>query len=346
MSAGRTARAVNMGDPANLDIPRFTDVLEARSRIRPYLEPTPLRHYPGLNALTDAETWVKHENFQPTGAFKVRGGVNLVSRLSDDERRRGVMAASTGNHGQSIAYAARIFGVSAIICAPAHANRVKVRSMQELGAEVVLHGADYDEAREHCEELAQRRSCRYVHSGNEALLIAGVATHTLEALEARPDLDVVIVPVGGGSGAAGACIAARAVNSAVEVIGVQSEQAPAAYLSWREGRLTTAANTTIAEGLATRTAFDLPQRIMRELLTDFVLVSDDEIRGAVRHMIDHTRTLVEPAGAAPLAAAIKLRARLEGRRVALVCSGGNITPEQLQAVLSVPSSDAPPAGAG
>ena len=346
MSAGRTARAATLRDPAaNLDIPRFTDVLEARSRIRPYLEPTPLRHYPGLTALTDAETWVKHENFQPTGAFKVRGGVNLISRLSDDERRRGVMAASTGNHGQSIAYAARIFGVSAIICAPTNANRVKVRSMQELGAEVILHGADYDEAREHCEELAQGRACRYVHSGNEALLIAGVATHTLEALEARPDLDVVIVPVGGGSGAAGACIAAHAINPAVEVIGVQSEQAPAACLSWRAGRMTTAANTTIAEGLATRTAFDLPQRIMRELLTDFVLVSDDEIRGAVRHMIDHTRTLVEPAGAAPLAAAIKLRARLEGRRVALVCSGGNITPEQLQAVLSVPSSDAPPAGA-
>jgi threonine dehydratase len=342
VSADGTAGAAALTDPANLDIPRFTDVLEARRQIRPYLEATPLRDYPGLTALTGAETWVKHENFQPTGAFKVRGGVNLVSRLSDDERRRGVMAASTGNHGQSIAFAARIFGVSAIICAPASANRVKVRSMQELGAEVILQGADYDEAREHCEELARRRGSRYIHSGNEALLIAGVATHTLEALEARPDLDAVIVPVGGGSGAAGACIAAQAVNPAVEVIGVQSEQAPAAYLSWREGRLTTAGNTTIAEGLATRTAFDLPQRIMRELLADFVLVSDDEIRGAVRHMIDHTRTLVEPAGAAPLAAAIRLRVRLKGRRVALVCSGGNITPEQLQAVLSAPLAPAPP----
>jgi len=346
VSADRSATAAAPTDPANLAIPRFTDILEARRQIRPYLEPTPLRHYPGLTALTGAETWVKHENFQPTGAFKVRGGVNLVSRLSDDERTRGVIAASTGNHGQSIAYAAGIFAVSAIICAPAMANRVKVRSMQELGAEVILHGADFDEAREHCEELARRRGYRYVHSGNEPLLIAGVGTHTLEALEARPDLDVVIVPVGGGSGAAGACIAARAVNPAVEVIGVQSEQAPAAYLSWREHRLTTARNTTMAEGLATRTAFDLPQRILRELLTDFVLVSDDEIRGAVRDMIDHTRTLVEAAGAASLAAAIKLRGRLEGRRVALVCSGGNITPEQLMAALSAPSSDVSRAGGG
>ena len=153
------------------------------------------------------------------------------------------------------------------------------------------------------------------------------------------------MPIGGGSGAAGACIAAHAIDPAVEVIGVQSEQAPAAYRSWQEGRLTTADNTTMAEGLATRTAFDLPQRILRELLADFVLVSDDEICAAVRLMIERTRTLVEPAGAAPLAAAIKLRDRLQGRRLALVCSGANITPEQLQAVLSVQSPDGVPSGA-
>ena len=320
--------------PMDSHVPRFTDVLEAKRQIRPYLEPTPLRHYPGLSELTGAETWVKHENFQPTGAFKVRGGINLISRLSEEERGRGVIAASTGNHGQSMAYAARLFGVSAIICAPANANRVKVASMQELGAEVIMQGADYDEAREHCEELARRHGYRYVHSGNEPLLIAGVGTHTLEALEARPDLEVVIVPVGGGSGAAGACIAARTANPAVEVIGVQSEQAPAAYLSWREGQLRNAGNTTMAEGLATRVAFELPQRILREMLSDFVLVTDEEIRRAVGLMIERTRTLVEPAGAAPLAAAIKLRERLQGRRVALICSGGNINPEQLQEVLS------------
>jgi threonine dehydratase len=319
---------------AGLQAPSFTDVLEARRRIRPHLDPTPLRRYPGLSAVTGAEVWVKHENFQPTGAFKVRGGINLVSQLTEDERRRGVISASTGNHGQSIAYAARLFGVRAIICAPAGANRVKVASMRELGAELVLHGADYDEAREHCEELALERGYRYVHSGNEPLLIAGVATHTLEALEARPDLDVLIVPVGGGSGASGACIVAHAVNPAVEVIGVQSAQAPAAHRSWREGRLLTATNTTFAEGMATRTAFDLPQRIMRERLADFVLVDDDAIRRAVALMLEHTRTLVEPAGAAPLAAALDLRERLRGRRVALICSGGNITPEQLRDVLA------------
>jgi threonine dehydratase len=320
-------------DVPDLQPPRFPDVLEARRRLRPHLESTPLRAYAGLSALTGADVWVKHENFQPTGAFKVRGGINLVSQLTEDERRRGVIAASTGNHGQSIAYAARLFGVRAVICAPAAANRVKVASMRELGAEVVLHGADFDDAREHCEDLAREHGYRYVHSGNEPLLIAGVATHTLEALEAQPDLEVLVVPIGGGSGAAGACIAAHAVDPSIEVIGVQSAQAPAAHRSWRAGRLLTADNGTFAEGLATRTSFDLPQRIIRDGLSDFVLVDDDAIRRAVALMLEHTRTLVEPAGAAPLAAALALGERLRGRRVALICSGGNITPEQLRDVL-------------
>jgi threonine dehydratase len=328
-----------------LEPPRFTDVLEARLRIRPHLDPTPLRAYPGLSALTGADVWVKHENFQPTGAFKVRGGINLVSRLTEEERGRGVIAASTGNHGQSIAYAARLFGARAIICAPAAANRLKVASMRDLGADVILHGADYDEAREHCEALAHEHGYRYVHSGNEPLLIAGVATHTLEALEAQPDVEVVIVPIGGGSGAAGACIAAQAVNPAIEVIGVQSAQAPAAYRSWSEGRLVTASNTTFAEGLATRTAFDLPQRILRERLAEFVLVDDDAIRRATVLMLEHTRTLVEPAGAAALAGALELRERLRGRRVALICSGANVTPEQLRDALASALPAAAPATA-
>lgn len=253
--------------------------------------------------------------------------------MDEEDRRRGVITASTGNHGQSVAYAARIFGVSAIICAPRGANRLKVASMQELGAEVVLHGANFDEAREHCEELARREGYRYIHSGNEPLLIAGVATYTLEALETQPALDVIIVPIGGGSGAAGACLVARAVNPDLKVIGVQSAQAPAAFLSWRQQRLVGAENRTAAEGLATATAFELPQQIIRRHLDDFLLVDDGEIRTAVALMVERTRTLVEAAGAASLAGALKLRERLAGKRLALVCSGANITPEQLSAAL-------------
>ncbi|HXF83719.1 MAG TPA: threonine/serine dehydratase [bacterium] len=317
-----------------MQIPTLADVHAARGRIRPYLRPTPLYAYPALDRLVGAEIWVKHENHLPVGAFKVRGGVNLLSQLPPDERRRGVIAASTGNHGQSIAFAARLFGVRAIICVPEGANPVKVEAMRDLGAEVVMRGRDYDEAREHCERLAADEGYRYIHSGNEPLLIAGVATATLEILEERPDIEAIIVPVGGGSGAAGACVVVSALRPAVRVIGVQSADAPAAYRSWQARRLVEDRMRTYAEGLATRTAFELPQRILWEHLRDFVLVSDDEIRAAQRAMIEKTRNLVEAAGAAPLAAALRLRESLAGRRVALICSGGNVSPDQLRALLS------------
>lgn len=315
-------------------IPTFADVLDARDRIAPYLRPTPLYSYPALNELVGTDVWVKHENHQPVGAFKVRGGVNLVSQLDDDERRRGVIAASTGNHGQSIAYAARLFGVRAIVCVPERANPVKVDSMRALGAEIVVHGADFDDARGHCEQLAAEHGYRYVHSGNEPLLIAGVATETLEILEEQPEIDVVIVPIGGGSGAAGACIAAEAIRPSVEVIGVQSEAAPAAYRSWKARALLEDRMETSAEGLATRTAFELPQRILWDRLDDFVLVAEQEIRRALVAMIEKTSNLVELAGAAPLAAAFQLSQHLTGKRVALVCSGGKISPAQLRDLLT------------
>jgi threonine dehydratase len=314
-------------------VPTLADVLEARLRIAPYLRPTPLYGYGALDELLGAEIFVKHENHLPVGAFKVRGGVNLVSQLGEDERARGVIAASTGNHGQSIAYAARLFGVRATICVPENANAVKVASMRALGAEVVFHGRDFDDAREHCQSLAVENGYRYVHSGNEPLLIAGVATGTLEILEERPALDAIIVPIGGGSGAAGACVVVDAVKPGVTVIGVQSDAAPAAYRSWMAQEFVDDEMKTFAEGLATRTAFELPQRIMWKSLDDFVLVGDDEIRAAQKTMIETTRNLVEAAGAAPLAAALKLRKRLAGKRIALVLSGGNATPEQLLEVL-------------
>ena len=319
---------------AVLPEPTFADVLDAARQIRPHLAPTPLRRYPSLDRLLGAEVYVKHENHNPTGAFKVRGGINLMSRLSEDERARGVIAASTGNHGQSVAFAARLFGVSAIICAPAIANPVKVEAMQDLGAEVILEGERYDDSRVVAERLANEHGYRYIHSGDEPLLISGVGTHTLEILQERPDIDTVFVPIGGGSGAAGAATVAKAVNPSIRVVGVQSESAPAAYLSWKSGTLQDSPNTTRAEGLSTAAPFELPQRIMRRLLDDFVLVSDDEIDAANALMIEKTRTLVEAAGAAALAGAIKQKAQVRGHRVALICSGGNISPAQLKALLS------------
>jgi threonine dehydratase len=319
---------------ATQQIPTLADVHDARRRIEPHLQPTPLYPHGALAELVGTEVFVKHENHLPIGAFKVRGGVNLVSQLSDDERERGVVTASTGNHGQSIAFAAGRFGVRAIVCVPEGANRVKLASMKRLGAELVVHGRDFDEAREHCEALAREHGYRYIHSGNEPHLIAGVATATLELLETKPDIDVVIVPVGGGSGAAGACIAGKAIRPELEVIGVQSSAAPAAYRSWKARQLLEDRMETRAEGLATRVAFELPQRIMWEHLDDFVLVDEEELDRAVLLMIEGTRNLVEPAGAAPLAAALRLRDRLVDKNVALILSGGNISPDQLRELLA------------
>jgi threonine dehydratase len=243
------------------------------------------------------------------------------------------MTASTGNHGQSIAFAARAFGVAATICVPEGANPVKLAAIRGLGADIVAHGRDFDEAREHGARVAERNGKRWVHSGDEPDLIAGVGTHTLEILEERPDVDVVIVPIGGGSGAAGASIVAKTVNPAIRVIGVQSSAAPAAYLSRRERTLIEDRMGTFAEGLATRVPFELPQRILWEHLDDFVLVSDDEIRSAQATMIEMTRNLVEAAGAASFAAAMKLREELAGKVVAVILSGGNASRDQVLDVL-------------
>lgn len=316
-------------------IPTLQDVLLAQRQIRPYLPPTPFHHYPALDALLGTTLYVKHENYQPVGAFKVRGGVNLVSQMGTEERQRGLIGASTGNHGQSIAYAGQLFGVTARIVVPVGANPGKIAAMRGMGAEVIEHGEQYDEARLYCEELTAEHGYRYVHSGNEPLLIAGVGTYTLEMLQAQPDLDVIIVPIGGGSGAAGACIAAHAINPKIQVIGVQSEASPSAYESWKQHQLVPAPNHTFADGLATGTAFELPQRILWDQLDDFVLVRDEEIKQSMVWMIEHAHSLTEAAGAAALAAAYQLRESLAGKKVAMICSGGNTSLTHLRQALAV-----------
>jgi threonine dehydratase len=316
-----------------MQLPTFQDVLLAQRQIRPYLARTPLHRYPALDALLGTPTYVKHENYQPVGAFKVRGGVNLISQLGPEERARGVIAASTGNHGQSVAYAARLFGVKARIVVPERANPGKVAAMQGMGAEVIFHGPTFDEAKLHCEALAREHGYRYIHSGDEPLLIAGVGTETLEMLEDEPGLTTIIVPIGGGSGAAGACLVAKAVNPAIKVIGVQSASSPAAYESWRQRTVACAPNHSIAEGLATGAGFAMPQAVIQNLLDDFVLVDDEEILQAMRWMVELAHTLCEGAGAASLAAAYQLRHALAGQKVGIVCSGGNTSLEQLRRAL-------------
>jgi len=314
------------------------DVYAARRIIAAYLSPTPLLPSATLSAQLGCDVYLKCEQFNPTGAFKVRGGLNLVSRLSPQEKARGLITASTGNHGQSIAYAARIFGVPVIIGAPVGSNPDKINAMRALGAQVVLHGKDYDEARAWVEATAAAKGYRYVHSANEPFLIAGVGTVTLEILEALPDVEVIIAPVGGGSSASGACIVAKTISPAIQVIGVQSANAPAAYRSWKaRGMIEMPSANTFADGLATRVPFELTQHILWNLLDDFILVSDEELRQAIILVLEKAHLVVEGAGAASTAAALRLREWLAGKKVALILSGGNITLATLRAALVDPA---------
>lgn len=319
-----------------LNHPTLLDVIEAKRRIAGYVTRTPLHRYIGLEKLLGAaEVYVKHENHQRLGAFKMRGGINLLAQLSREELDRGVATASSGNHGQSIAHAAAVFGSKAYIAVPEGANPGKVASMRNLGAEVIHHGAYFDESREYIERLSREEGYRYIHAVNEPRLIAGVATYSLEILEDLPDADMIIVPVGGGSGASGACIAAKSVNPNIEIIGVQGSQAPAAYLSWERGEVVEAPMASIAEGLATGSGYELPLSILKERLDDFILVTDDEMNAAIVAHLEQTHNLAEHAGAASLAGAMKMgERRLAGKKVVLVMSGGNLSVEHLRAALA------------
>ncbi len=315
--------------------PTMRDVYRARQTISPFFQRTPLHYSLGLSELLEAEVYLKHEEYLPLGAFKSRGGINFLSNLSEEEKRRGLITSSTGNHGQSIASAGREFGVRVVIGLPQNANPVKVAAMRALGAELIFHGDTFDDAREHCERLAREEGFRYVHAVNEPLLIAGVGTAALEIIEDLPDVDIMMLPLGGGSGISGACIVAKAIDPSIQVYAVQSEAAPAAYLSWKQGEIVQAPMDTFAEGIATQSGYELPQRIMADLLDDFLLVNDDDIRRAIGLLVEKAHTLAESAGATALAGAVRHADKLRGKKVSITISGANITAERLAEALAV-----------
>ncbi|MGI9254836.1 MAG: threonine ammonia-lyase [Thermomicrobiales bacterium] len=321
---------------SGLRYPTLGDVERARETIAPWLRPTPLVSSAALDERMGMRLFVKCENVQPIGAFKVRGGVNLMASLSPEELSRGVVTASTGNHGQSIAWAARAFGAKARIYMPEQANPLKVAAMLRNGAEVICEGPDFDAARETAEQWANEHGWLYDQPANEPRLIAGVGTYMLEILDEVPDIDAVIVPVGGGSGVCGACIAGKGRHPDLRVIGVQAEGAPAAFQSWKTGTLKTLPTAnTFAEGVATRATASLPAAIMRDSLDDFRLVSDDDMRRGIATLLETTRMLAEGAGAAALAAVAGMRDDWGDKNVAIVLSGGNLTLEGLSAALAV-----------
>jgi threonine dehydratase len=316
-------------------VPTFADIVAARAFITPYLPKTPLVRVDKISKALDCDYYAKLESLQPVGAFKVRGGVNLVGTLTDEQKQNGLVSASTGNHGQSIAFGGRLFNTRVVIYAPAeNVNESKIQAIRDLGAEVRLEGRDFDEARLACEMAAAKEGLRYVHSANEQKLIAGVGTIGLEIFEDLPDVDVIIAPAGGGSCAAGNCIVANELQPKVRVVAVQSEAAPAMWHAWRNRNLEPFPTmNTEHEGLATRVPFEMTNKILWELLSDFVLVSDDEINEGVGLLARDAKLVAEGAGAASLAAAIKLRDQLSGKKVVGVLSGGNIPAERFAKVI-------------
>ena len=311
----------------------YRDIVAARESVYRHLRPTPLHPYPGLSELTGAEVWVKHENHQPVGAFKVRGGVHLAESLSAAERRAGLYTASTGNHGQSIAYGGRVTGTAVTVAVPVGANPDKVASMRRLGADVIEHGADFDEAREWIAGVSAERGGRFI-GPTEPELVAAYGTYALEIFEDLPDVDVILVPVGAGGGASGCSLVAAERGGHAQVIAVGAEQAPTQYLSWRAGEPREGPMNTRAEGVATRVPFENTQAILREHLADFVLVGERAMEEAVLLMLEHTHNLAEEAAAAPLAAALALGPRIAGKKVVLVLSGGNLTVDRLGELLA------------
>ncbi|HUG15172.1 MAG TPA: threonine/serine dehydratase [Thermomicrobiales bacterium] len=314
--------------------PTVSDIYAARRVIRRYLPPTPSLRPPSLSDALGLDVVLKCENFQPIGAFKVRGGIYLLSRLDAEQRARGVVTASTGNHAQSIAYAAREFGIHAIIYMPTVNNPDKVAATRRLGADVIEYGLDFDECREEAALHAERNGMRFIHPANEPDLIAGVGTYALELIEEAPDLDVVIVPVGGGSGVCGTATVFKTIRPETRIIAVQTENMPAVYRSFHERRLVALdGGSTFAEGLATRVAFELPFGIMQDLVDDVQLVSEEEMRQAMILMLDKAHLVAEGAGVASLALASRLATELRGQRVGLIVSGGNVTIDTLRRAL-------------
>lgn len=311
----------------------LANIFGAREILKKHLTPTPLRRYKSLDRLVGAKVFVKHENHNPTGTFKIRGGINLMHRLKKNGVK-GVITYSTGNHGTSVATSAKLFGLKAVVVLPEKSNPLKVMSIRDAGAEIIEYGKDFEESGKKVAELVEEKGLYFVHPANEVHLINGVATEFLEILEMVPDLDTLIIPLGAGSEAAAAVATIKIIRPEIEIIAVQAEAAPAAYRSWKHKMITTAANTTFAGGIATGTAYEVPFSFYKNALTDFILLSEDELYQGIALAAHHTRNLAEGAGASCLTGAIKIRERLKNKKVAVQMSGGNASAEELKEAMS------------
>lgn len=314
----------------------LAEVIKAQKAVYEYLIPTQLIRYEGLSFLLKADVYVKHENQNPTGTFKIRGGINLMHHLKS-VGTKGVITFSTGNHGLSVATSASLFGINATIVVPENNNESKNRKIRDTGAELMEAGKTFEEASKFVEQIVKERNLYYVHPANEPHLINGVGTEFLEIFEKQPNIDALIVPIGAGSEAAAAVTVLKAVNPNIKIYAVQAENSPAAYLSWKSGVISSAENTTFAGGFATGVGYEAPFEIYKDNLEDFVLLSEEEIYQGIAMAGYYTQNLVEGAGGATIAAAIKLKDKLKGKKVVLQFSGCNESSEVIQKAYDLPS---------
>jgi threonine dehydratase len=305
--------------------------LMARSVINKYLNRTNLICYSELSRLIGCEAFVKHENHNPTGSFKIRGALNFFHHMSQEELETGILVATRGNHGLAMAWAGQWFHVPCTVVVPENNNPEINRIIESYGAELIIHGEDFYDAQSYCDELVDSAGYYYVQQGNEPEILNGLATMGLEILEDLPEVDTIICPIGGGAGCASVLKTVRAIKPGIEIIGVEPENAPSFYMSWKKKEIITLDEAhTIADGLAARTVFHLPYVILKDKIDDVILLTEAEILEGIKMALSTTHNLAESAGAVSLMAAYKIRDRLAGKKVVMIMSGGNLNMDHLR----------------
>jgi len=311
-----------------------TKTLMAQAVINRYIKKTSLTHYSELSRLIGCEAFVKHENHNPTGSFKIRGALNFFHHMSTEELEGGILVATKGNHGLAMAWAGQWFQVPCTVVVPQDNNPEINRIIESYGAEVIVHGEDFYDAQSYCEELVDSAGYYYVKQGNEPEILNGLATMGLEIMEDLPAVDTIICPIGGGAGCASLIKTVRAFNSAIEIIGVEPHNAASFYHAWKKGEIVILDESqTIADGLAARSVFQLPYVILKDTINDVVLLTEDEILEGIRMALSATHNLAEAAGAVSLIAAYKIKERLCGKKVVMIMSGSNLTMDNLKKAL-------------
>jgi threonine dehydratase len=312
----------------------LTRALMARSVIYRYLNRTNLICYSELSRLIGCEAYIKHENHNPTGSFKIRGALNFYHHMSKEELENGILVATRGNHGLAMAWAGQFSHVPCTVVVPENNNPEINRTIESYGAELIVHGEDFYDAQSYCEELVDSAGYYYVQQGNEPEILNGLATMGLEILEDLPDVDTIICPIGGGAGCASLVKTARAFRPDIEIIGVEARNAPSFYSSWKKGEIVILDDAhTVADGLAARSVFNLPYTILKDTINDVILLTEEELLEGIKLALNTTHNLAEGAGAASIMAAIKIKDRLAGKKVVMIMSGGNLNMHTLKSAI-------------